>query len=380
VYAVDGAMMMKSRLILMSDAARENIELRSRALLIMDVFSRRRPDLEEQLGILTRHFERLSLLLLLVRGEHEGFAEKIHWGPHGRDRIDELLRLPAEALGNPFVSGRKVEEILREKSSEIKPLEQMKWKGKKLKQEERQAKFQKECEEAIHGGMGDYYGDPERVKVCGTREYVQGDGETRAVVGKGEPKIETVMADGTALQAWLNSRDWPEAEEGKLMAEVRREWIETSEQMRKEGKDTVGGLDLEELGEWLKAGFGVVGEAGFGVRDSGFAEAQEMSQAPGTRKKKQTEGLEVRNLARAGLRIHNPEPRIPMPRTPNPKSRTRRALRTPKRTPPAGRLPRLPIPHSRLPVLPTPAPHSRLPIPPRLPVLPTPIPDPLLPT
>src|SRR5208337_3640878 len=150
VHAVDEMMIMKARLILASKSA--TLPMRSLALLMMDVFNRRRPDLEEQLGILTRHFERLSYLLLLLRSEHEGFGEKIHWGPHGRQRIDELLQLPAEALGNPFVSGRKVEAILREKSHEIRPIEEMQWKGKEKEQEERQAKFQKECEEAIYGG------------------------------------------------------------------------------------------------------------------------------------------------------------------------------------------------------------------------------------
>ncbi len=268
VHAVDDAMLMKARLMMASDAARDNVPLRSLAVLMMDVFTRRRPDLEEQLGILTRHFERLSYILLLLRGEHEGFGEKIRWGPHGRQRIDELLQLPAEALGNPFLSGRKVEEILREKSHEIKPLEEMQWKGKEKEQEERQAKFQKECEEAIYGGS---YPD-DKVKWPCTVEYVKDGGQTRAVVGDSKSRTECVMVEGTAAwEAGLNSRQWPEEEERKLVAELRRQWIETSEQLRKEGKDTVGGLDLDELGQRLEEAFSVVGEAGFGNRGSGFA-------------------------------------------------------------------------------------------------------------
>ncbi len=254
VHAVDDAMLMKARLMMASDEARSNVSLRSLALLMMDVFNRRRPDLEEQLGILTRHFERLSYLLLLLRSEHEGFGEKINWGPHGRQRIDELLQLPAEALGNPFLSGRKVEEILREKSNGIKPLEQMKWEGKEKKQEERQEQFQKDCEQATYGGT-DICGDPITDRV-GAAEYVKDGGRTCARVGpKGgpagddKPTLAFEIVEGTvAVEAGLNSREWPEEEERKLVAELRRQWIETSEQLRAEGKETVGGVGLDELG------------------------------------------------------------------------------------------------------------------------------------
>jgi hypothetical protein len=53
--------------------------MHSLALLMMGVFNRRRPDLEDQLGILTRHFERLSFLFLVLRGEREGFGKKVRW-------------------------------------------------------------------------------------------------------------------------------------------------------------------------------------------------------------------------------------------------------------------------------------------------------------
>ncbi|HMD96572.1 MAG TPA: hypothetical protein VKM93_04460 [Terriglobia bacterium] len=286
VHAVDGVMLMKARLMMASDAARDNVSLRSLALLMMDVFNRRRPDLEEQLGILTRHFERLSFLLLALRGEHEGFGRKIRWGQRlGRGarlieelrdlKIKELLQLPAEALGNPFVSAAKVEEILREKSNEIKPLEEMKWKGKKKQQEERQQNLQKECEEATYGGYLDPYGDPEKVERTGTTDYVQGDGRTQAVVSEDEPKTMSPLVEGTALVAGLRTDEWSEEQERKLVAELRRQWIETSEQLRKEGKETVGGVDLEELAAALEAGFGTresgeeERESGVGGRESG---------------------------------------------------------------------------------------------------------------
>src|SRR5208282_316354 len=277
VHAVDSAMLMKARLMMASDAARSNVSLCALCLLMMNVFTRRLPDLEQQLGILTRHFERLAYVLLLLRGEHEGFGEKIHWGPHGRQRIDELLQLPAEALGNPFLSARQVEETLCPKWNWIKRIEEMKWKGKKKKQEERQAKFQKECEEAIYGGS---YPD-DKVKHDFTTAYVKDGGQTRAVVGDGKPVLEQVIVEETgAVEAGLNSRDWPEEQERKLVAELRRQWIETSEQLRQEGKDTVGGLDLGELGQRLEQAFSVVGEAGFGIRGSGFAEPEAVDQEP----------------------------------------------------------------------------------------------------
>jgi len=275
VHAVDSAMLMKARLMMASEAARSNVSLRSLALLMMNVFTCRRPDLEEQLGILTRHFERLSYVLLLLRGEHEGFGEKIHWGPHGRQRIDELLQLPAEALGNPFVSARQVEEIVQEKWNWIKPLEEMKWKGKKKKQEERQQKFQQQCEGAIYGGS---YPD-DKVKHPFATAYVKDGGQTRAVVGEGKPVAEQAMVEETGvLEAGLNPRDWPEEEERKLVAELRRQWIETSAQLRREGKETVGGVDLSELAEALAVAFSKEGrgeeEPGVGSRESGVGKEE----------------------------------------------------------------------------------------------------------
>ncbi|HME01279.1 MAG TPA: hypothetical protein VKM93_28690 [Terriglobia bacterium] len=268
VHAVDEALMVKARLTLASEPSQDNVSARSLALLIMEVFTRRRPDLEEQLGILNRHLERLCYLFLLLRGEHEGFGEKIRWGR----KIHELLRLPAEALGNPFVSGRQVEEILRQKSNAIKPLEEMKWKGKEEKEEERKEKFQKDCEEATYGGESP--GGPDKVKWAGTTDYVKDWGRTHAQVGEGEPVAELVMVEGTAaLEAGLGSREWPEEEERKLVEELRRQWIETSAQLRAEGKQTVGGVELSELGEALELAFYARGEGkeeeeGVGSRES----------------------------------------------------------------------------------------------------------------
>ncbi|MGO9271550.1 MAG: hypothetical protein ACLQOO_15025, partial [Terriglobia bacterium] len=51
-----------------------------------------------------------------------------------------------------------------------------------------------------------------------------------------------------------------------------RQWIETSEQLRQEGKDTVGGLDLGELGQRLEQAFSVEEDEGVGSRESGSEE------------------------------------------------------------------------------------------------------------
>ena len=332
VHAVDSAMLMKARLMMASamasDDSRENVPARSLAILMMDVFNRRRPDLEEQLGILTRHFERLSFLLLALRGEQEGFGKKIRWGRRlgGRGgqlieelrdlKIAELLRLPAEALGNPFVSAAQVEEILREKSNDIKPLEQMKWDGKKKQEEERRQKLQKECQEATYAGYLDSYGDPEKVEGTGATESVQDDGRARAEVGEGETKREFVLVEGTALVAGLRTDEWSEEEERKLVAELRRQWIETSEQLRREGKETVGGVDLDGLGEALAVAFG--------IRGSGSADVGPGGARPG--EESELEGEE----SPAAEDSANPEPQIPNrpsahgdsanpePQTPNP--------------------------------------------------------------
>ncbi len=308
MHAVDEALMVKARLTLASEPSQDNVSARSLALLIMDVFTRRRPDLEEQLGILNRHLERLCYLFLLLRGEHEGFGEKIRWGRE----IHELLRLPAEALGNPFVSGRQVEEILRQKSNAIKPLEEMKWKGKEEKEEERKEKFQKECEEATYGGESP--GGPDKVKWAGTTAYVKDGGQTQAVVGAsgqpaggsaedGQPMNAFVMVKETAaLEAELNPREWPEEEERKLVDELRRQWIETSAQLRAEGKQTVGGVELSELGEALELAFYARGEGeeeeeeqGVGSSESGVGEegdsGEERESGVGSRESEEEEGV-----------------------------------------------------------------------------------------
>ena len=204
----------------------------------------------------------------------------------------------------------------------IKRIEEMKWKGKKKKQEERQAKFQKECEEAIYGGS---YPD-DKVKHNFTTAYVKDGGQTRAVVGDGKPVAEHVMVEETGVvEAGLNSSQWPEEEEKKLVAELRRQWIETSEQLRQEGKDTVGGLDLDELGQRLEQAFSVVGEAGFGIRGSGFAEPEAVDQEP-----EGVEGEAEADVGPGGARPgeeselegeESPAPgdsANPEPRTPNP--------------------------------------------------------------
>jgi hypothetical protein len=341
VHAVDEAMLMKARLIMASDLSRDNVSARSLALLMMEVFTRRRPDLEEQLGILTRHFERLSYLLLLLRNEHEGFGEKIRWGRE----LHGLLRLPAEALGNPFLSGRKVEAILREKSNAIKPLEEMQWKGKEKEQEERREKFQKDCEEATYGGP--CLGGPEKVKGLGTVAYVKDGGQTQAVVGPaggpagppsgdpaedGKPGTAFVMVEGTgALEAGLSSTQWPEEEERKLVAELRRQWIETSEQLRQERKDTVGGLDLDELGGTLDLAFYARGEEGVGSGEEQGVETGESGEESGIGSGEsgvgsgesgvgeEEEGVESRESGEVGSRVSSPTPDSPPP-TPDPPS------------------------------------------------------------
>ena len=289
VHAVDGAMLMKARLAMASDDARRSLSARSLALLMMDVFNRRRPDLEEQLGILTRHFERLSYILLWLRSEHEGFGEKIRWGR----KIHQLLRLPAEALGNPFVSGRQIEEILREKSHEIKPLDQMKWEGKDKKQEKRQEKFQKDCEQATFPSGLDEIGIHHYVDVKGTTEYVKDEGRTRAAVGQGEPRLQSVMVNGTvAVEVGLDAREWSEEEERRLVEELRRQWIETSAELRQQGKETVGGVGLEELGKALEQAFQDSGvgsvESEAAEEEAGGEEAEEAGEA-----KPEEEGFET---------------------------------------------------------------------------------------
>jgi hypothetical protein len=287
VHAVDEVMMMKARLMLASNPFRTTSRPAPWPCWSWTFFNRRRPDLEEQLSILTRHLEQLGYLLLYLRGEEEGFGEKIRWGRE----IHELLQLSPEALGNPFVSGRKMEEILRQKSNAIKPLEEMKWKGK---EKERQEKFQKECEEAIYGGGGDYFGNPEKVKRLGTTDLRGGRGWTHAVVrpegkgvpmgseapaGENKPMTEVVMVEGTAaLEAGLGTREWPKEEERKLLEELRRQWIETSAQLREQGKETAGGVEPSELEEAFALAFGENGrEPGEGERESGVGDKKKKS-------------------------------------------------------------------------------------------------------
>jgi hypothetical protein len=166
-----------------------------------------------------------------------------------------------------LLSAAKVEAILREKSHEIKPLEEMKWKGREKKREKRQEEFQHQCEEAIYGGTN-RDGEKGATRV-GAGHYVKDGGRTEAVVGGGEAKRPSVMVEGTAaLEAELGPREWPEEEERRLVDELRRQWIEASAQLRQEGKETVGGVDLADLELRLKLAFPVVGEGEAGSEES----------------------------------------------------------------------------------------------------------------
>ena len=239
------------------------------------------------------------------------------------------MQLPAEALGNPFLSARQVEETLCPKWNWIKRIEEMKWKGKKKKQEERQAKFQKECEEAIYGGS---YPD-DKVKHDFTTAYVKDGGQTRAVVGDGKPVLEQVMVEETgAVEAGLNSRDWPEEQERKLVAELRRQWIETSEQLRQEGKDTVGGLDLGELGQRLEQAFSVEEDEGVGSRESGVGEEAGVVSGE-TEEEERESGLGSRESEDRPSSSPTPDSPLPTPDDPSSSPTPDSPLPTPEDTP-----------------------------------------------
>jgi hypothetical protein len=131
----------------------------------------------------------------------------------------------------------------------------------------------------------------------------------------------------------MGAEGWPEEEERKLVEELRRQWIETSAKLREEGKETVGGVELEELGKAFELAFQKKGVGGRewkkkGSRGSGV----------GSRKR----------MDRAGL------PQLP----------------TPHSLLPILLLPLLPTLDAQLPILRLPTPHSLLPS--RLPILPLP--------
>jgi len=162
------------------------------------------------------------------------------------------------------------------------------------------------------------------VKHTFTTAYVKDGGQTRAVVGDGKPVAEHVMVEETGVwEAGLNSSQWPEEEERKLVAELRRQWIETSEQLRQEGKDTVGGLRLDELGEALEAGFSREGvgeeQQGGGSRESGVGEeeeGQEPSEEEGGRQKAEG-GADGAVVSANGPSSPTPDSPLPTPDSPD---------------------------------------------------------------
>jgi hypothetical protein len=102
---------------------------------------------------------------------------------------------------------------------------------------------------------------------------------SEAPAGENKPMTEVVMVEGTAaLEAGLGTREWPKEEERKLLEELRRQWIETSAQLREQGKETAGGVEPSELEEAFALAFGENGrEPGEGERESGVGDKKKKS-------------------------------------------------------------------------------------------------------
>ncbi|MGO9273564.1 MAG: hypothetical protein ACLQOO_25565, partial [Terriglobia bacterium] len=94
-------------------------------------------DLEERLKKLNGRFGHLAYLFLAGRGMAEGFGAdlgvKLRWN---RDNMN-MIEWSAEALGNPFVTRRKVAKVMAPKTGEMKPASEFEWKGAAAREAER---------------------------------------------------------------------------------------------------------------------------------------------------------------------------------------------------------------------------------------------------
>ncbi|MGO9268839.1 MAG: hypothetical protein ACLQOO_01015, partial [Terriglobia bacterium] len=130
--AVEDIITTESRLMVAAESEQAGLMDFAVAKLAINFFNQGL-DLEERLKKLNGRFGHLAYLFLAGRGMAEGFLPKLRWNGSNADMIE----WSAEAMGNPFVTRRKVAKVMAPKTGEMKPASEFEWKGAAAREAER---------------------------------------------------------------------------------------------------------------------------------------------------------------------------------------------------------------------------------------------------
>ncbi|HYW82287.1 MAG TPA: hypothetical protein VFB30_03470, partial [Spirochaetia bacterium] len=204
----------------------------------------------------------MAYLFLAGREQAEGFGEglgiKLRWNGSNFNMIE----WSAEAMGNPFVTRRKVAKAMGPKTGEMKPASEFGWKGKEKREAERQERIK---EQALYTDAPELVNYPYHHQAQSVGEMVEDGqnvvlvmdgGKTQVQLGEGaqgQPTSPQYLVGGTAaVVAGIGAEAWPEWREGEVAAALRKKYLETSVALR--GKNNVGGVTKEDLIKaWVEA-------------------------------------------------------------------------------------------------------------------------------
>ena len=160
-------------------------------------------DLEERLKKLNGRFGHLAYLFLAGRGMAEGFLPKLRWNGSNADMIE----WSAEAMGNPFVTRRKVAKVMAPKTGEMKPASEFEWKGAAAREAERLERIRQQAldlDERALKNLSDNHPAMSVRELLGRDQnvvLVVDGGKTQVALGEtveGQPVRTQYVAGGTA--------------------------------------------------------------------------------------------------------------------------------------------------------------------------------------
>jgi hypothetical protein len=288
VQAVEDIITMQARLIVAAEPSQVGLKDFAVAKLALNLFNKGL-DLEERHKKLNGRFGHLAYLFLAGRGQAEGFLEglgvKLRWNTSNF----EMIEWSAEEMGNPFVTRRKVAQVMAPKTGEMKPASEFDWKGKAAREAARQEQIK---QQALYTDAPRYRHDPyehsaqsvgEMVEKGQTVVVVMDGGKTRVQLGEeveGQGVRTAHLVEGTAaVVAGIGAEEWPEWREAEVAAALRKKYLETSVALR--GKNNVGGVTKEDLVKSFLEAFKAAGTRGSGQGTREEEGAEESSSSPG---------------------------------------------------------------------------------------------------
>ncbi len=311
VQAVEEIITMQARLIVAAEPSQVGLTDFAVAKLALNLFNKGL-DLGERHKKLNGRFAHLAYVFLAGRGQAEGFGKelgvKLRWNASNVDMIE----WSAEAMGNPFVTPRKVAQVMAPKTGEMKPASEFGWKGKAEREAARRERIK---EQALHTDAPPLVDFPYEHPAMSVGELVESGQNVVLVMDGGKTQVqlgetmegqtgrtEYLTGGMTAVVAGIGPEEWPEWREAEVAAALRKKYLETSVALR--GKNQVGGVTKEDLVKsWLEA-FGAAGTRGSGL---GTRE-EEASREDAARR-----GASQAEKARDSASSASPEPRVPSP-------------------------------------------------------------------